>query len=208
MTLHAAKGLEFPVVAMVGVEDGLIPHARAIGFATNPDELEEERRLAFVGITRAMKYLVLSYARYRTIRGISERTIASQFLQEMPEECFEEIDMTSDEGGIGSVGYRDEASYGRRSPQYNSAALEQHSTATAKGKEFHRGMLVRHPKFGLGRIETMTTTSSGTRAEIRFQSTGVKTPIILEFAAGTRGWLTFMVRYQAALTAKLSKYRR
>ena len=114
MTLHAAKGLEFPFVAMVGMEDGLIPHARAVGFAANPDEMEEERRLAFVGITRAMKQLVLSNARYRMIRGQTERTIASQFLAEMPEECFEEIDLTRDEDGAGSVGYRDEASYGRR----------------------------------------------------------------------------------------------
>ena len=109
MTLHAAKGLEFPFVAMVGMEDGLIPHARAIGYSANPDEMEEERRLAFVGITRAMKNLILSNARYRMIRGQTERTIASQFLTEIPEEVFDVMDLTRDEEGAGSVGYRDEA---------------------------------------------------------------------------------------------------
>ncbi len=62
--------------------------------------MEEERRLAFVGITRAMKQLVLSHARYRMIRGQTERTIASQFLKEMPDECFQELDLTGEEFGL------------------------------------------------------------------------------------------------------------
>ena len=67
MTLHAAKGLEFPVVAMVGLEEGILPHSRARG---NMEELEEERRLCFVGITRAQETLILTKAGYRTIRGL------------------------------------------------------------------------------------------------------------------------------------------
>ena len=81
MTLHAAKGLEFPVVAMIGLEEGILPHSRA---ANSPDELEEERRLCFVGITRAEERLILSKAAYRTIRGLRERTVTSPFLNEMP----------------------------------------------------------------------------------------------------------------------------
>jgi DNA helicase-2/ATP-dependent DNA helicase PcrA len=183
MTLHAAKGLEFPFVAMVGMEDGLIPHARAIGFSANPDEMEEERRLAFVGITRAMKQLVLSHARYRMIRGQTERTVASQFLSEMPEECFDEIDLTADEDGVGSASYRDEASYGRRAQQtrreYEAAGQRQQADAVAG--EFRKGSLVRHPQFGLGRIEEIAPAGTMTRAVVHFQGAGKKT-LILQYA--------------------------
>jgi DNA helicase-2/ATP-dependent DNA helicase PcrA len=183
MTLHAAKGLEFPFVAIAGMEDGLIPHARAVGFTANPDEMEEERRLAFVGITRAMKHLVLSRARYRMIRGQTERTIESQFLSEMPSECFEEIDLTGDDDGIGSVGYRDEASYGRRAAQerrgYEAAAQRREANVVAG--EFKRGILVRHPQFGLGRIEEISPAGTMTRAIVQFQGAGRKT-LILQYA--------------------------
>ncbi len=183
MTLHAAKGLEFPFVAMVGMEDGLIPHARAVGFGAEPSEMEEERRLAFVGITRAMKQLVMSNARYRMIRGQTERTIASQFLSEISEDCFEEIDLTGEDEGAGSVGYRDEGSYGRRAQQerrgYEAAAMQRDANAAAG--EFKRGVLVRHPQFGMGRIEEITPAGTMTKAIVQFQGMGRKT-LILQYA--------------------------
>src|SRR5712672_719380 len=89
MTLHAAKGLEFPVVFIVAVEDGVLPHER---LGRHPDELEEERRLAFVGITRAKEELQLSYAVTRDFRGVRRRTIPSSFLMEMPREELEMVD--------------------------------------------------------------------------------------------------------------------
>ena len=89
MTLHAAKGLEFPVVFIVAVEDGVLPHERV---GQHPDELEEERRLAFVGITRAAHELQLSYAVTRDFRGVRRRTIPSSFLMEMPREEMELVD--------------------------------------------------------------------------------------------------------------------
>jgi DNA helicase-2/ATP-dependent DNA helicase PcrA len=89
MTLHAAKGLEFPVVFIVAVEDGVLPHERV---GQHPDELEEERRLAFVGITRAKEELQLSYAVTRDYRGVRRRTIPSSFLLEMPREEMEIVD--------------------------------------------------------------------------------------------------------------------
>ena len=89
MTLHAAKGLEFPVVFIVAVEDGVLPHERV---GRHPDELEEERRLAFVGITRAKDELRLSYAVTRDFRGVRRRTIPSSFLMEMPREELEMVD--------------------------------------------------------------------------------------------------------------------
>ena len=89
MTLHAAKGLEFPVVFIVAVEDGVLPHERV---GQHPDELEEERRLAFVGITRAKEELQLSYAVTRDFRGVRRRTIPSSFLMEMPRDEMEMVD--------------------------------------------------------------------------------------------------------------------
>ena len=89
MTLHAAKGLEFAVVFIVATEDGVLPHERV---GQHPDELEEERRLAFVGLTRAQHELQLSYAVTRDYRGVRRRTIPSSFLMEMPGEEMEMVD--------------------------------------------------------------------------------------------------------------------
>jgi DNA helicase-2/ATP-dependent DNA helicase PcrA len=86
MTLHAAKGLEFPVVFVVAFEQGLLPHERSIN---DDDQMEEERRLAFVGITRAKEQLQLSYAVHRDFRGQRRRTVPSPFLLEMPREEME-----------------------------------------------------------------------------------------------------------------------
>jgi len=93
MTLHAAKGLEFPVVFIVAFEDGVLPHERV---GRHPDELEEERRLAFVGLTRAKEELQLSYATTRDFRGQRRHTIPSSFLMEMPREELELIDSATE----------------------------------------------------------------------------------------------------------------
>ena len=82
MTLHAAKGLEFENVFIVGLEEGILPHERA-NSSEDEDELEEERRLFFVGITRAKSDLYISYAKYRTIHGQMLRSVPSQFLYEL-----------------------------------------------------------------------------------------------------------------------------
>ncbi len=98
MTLHASKGLEFPAVAMIGLEEGSLPHSRA---NESQSELEEERRLAFVGITRAMKHLQISHTNRRTIRGMSERMIPSRFLEEIGKEHIitsDQSDTYMDEG--------------------------------------------------------------------------------------------------------------
>jgi DNA helicase-2/ATP-dependent DNA helicase PcrA len=90
MTLHSAKGLEFPLVALVGMEEGLFPHSRTL---LNPDELEEERRLCYVGITRAMDALILSRARYRRryASDMPEPTVPSRFLEEVPPQLMEDL---------------------------------------------------------------------------------------------------------------------
>lgn len=86
MTLHAAKGLEFPIVFLVGMEEGLFPHSRTL---MNPDEMEEERRLAYVGITRAMESLYLTYAVRRLFFGQRSTNLVSRFLADIPEDLFE-----------------------------------------------------------------------------------------------------------------------
>jgi DNA helicase-2/ATP-dependent DNA helicase PcrA len=98
MTLHAAKGLEFPVVFMVGLEEGVLPHARA---KDDPNQMEEERRLCFVGITRAMHQLTISRARRRQIRGAWLPTVRSPFLMEMP---LDQIEWHSEAEGVFRAG--------------------------------------------------------------------------------------------------------
>ena len=109
MTLHAAKGLEFPLVFLVGLEEGLFPHSRTL---LAPDDIEEERRLCYVGMTRAMDTLVLSRARFRRRYGsdMPEATVSSRFLEEIPPQLMEDIggkrqQSVFDEYGYGARGY-------------------------------------------------------------------------------------------------------
>ncbi len=162
MTLHAAKGLEFPVVAMIGLEEGCLPHARA---RDDANQMEEERRLCFVGITRAQQRLILGKAAYRTIRGLRERTVPSPFLMEMPAEAIEVIDRT----GLANATDSDADVPDFFTRERNPFA------------HFRKGQLVRHPSFGLGRIDEIQTTGSGTRASVNFNTAGRKT-LILEHA--------------------------
>jgi len=101
MTLHAAKGLEFPLVALVGLEEGTLPHARAFD---SPDEAEEERRLCFVGITRAERSLLLMHTASRLVHGTRQSCIESRFLRELPDEHVERIDLAEGLGGGASGG--------------------------------------------------------------------------------------------------------
>src|SRR5258707_7774776 len=88
MTLHSAKGLEFPVVFLCGMEEGLFPHQRSL---TDLDGLEEERRLCYVGMTRAMRQLYLTWAEQRRLHGVDSYGQASRFVREIPEELLEEV---------------------------------------------------------------------------------------------------------------------
>jgi len=123
MTLHAAKGLEFPLVFLAGMEEGLFPHSRTF---LNPDDIEEERRLAYVGMTRAMDTLVLSWARYRRRYGtdMPEASVPSRFLEEVPPELMEDIGSPSGNRGRSSYADRGHNSYGGRS---SSAGYSEHA---------------------------------------------------------------------------------
>ena len=162
MTLHAAKGLEFPVVAMIGMEEGSLPHGRV---REHPEQLEEERRLAFVGITRAEQRLIFSRANYRQIRGLRERTAASRFLTEMPIEMLEIVDLA--EAGMG----------GDRASERRLAEMESQRLAG----QFYRGQTVKHPQFGVGKISDISNLGQQTRAIVEFAKFGRKT-LILQYA--------------------------
>ncbi len=189
MTLHAAKGLEFQGVAMIGLEEGLLPHARV---QENPGELEEERRLCFVGVTRAMKRLLITSSRYRTIRGITERTIESRFLHELPKQHVS----LSDQGGFSEPGWDDDAprrpgSRAGHTPgdgprfvpdgaQVRTSRPGLNAPKDVRGVPLAVGMLVRHPQFGTGRIASISS-GADARAQIQFRDVGVKT-IVLAYA--------------------------
>jgi DNA helicase-2/ATP-dependent DNA helicase PcrA len=162
MTLHAAKGLEFPIVAMIGMEEGSLPHGRV---REHPEQLEEERRLAFVGITRAQEKLLFSRANFRQIRGLRERTAASRFLNEMPLELLDVIDLA--EAGLG----------GDRAGERRLAEMESQRLAG----QFFRGQTVKHPQFGVGKIYDISNLGQQTRAVVEFQRFGRKT-LILQYA--------------------------
>ncbi len=169
MTLHAAKGLEFPAAAIIGLEEGMLPHQRVLADTTGA-ELEEERRLCFVGMTRAMRRLTMTTAAVRTIRGVPERTIPSRFLGELGRGHVTVSD-ESDE-----LGELDEFTH-RGGPRAGATGTPAPNGLAAK---FPVGSRVRHPQFGLGEVVSVTGGLQA-RAQIRFHDVGVKT-LILEYA--------------------------
>jgi DNA helicase-2/ATP-dependent DNA helicase PcrA len=190
MTLHASKGLEFPVVFLVAVEEGLLPHDRS---TQHPDQLEEERRLMFVGITRAQEELQISRAAYRDFRGRRDMTVPSQFLMELPRG---EMEMGEYEGPLpgpelvrqpvsagasAASAARSAARRGRSVRLTTAAELAGGSASAPVGPEmFHHGMVVRHPHYGLGRIVALAGSGSTRTATIDFGSSAGRVKFVLE----------------------------
>ncbi|MEZ5535035.1 MAG: DNA helicase II [Thiolinea sp.] len=162
MTLHSAKGLEFPLVFLAGLEEGLFPHQMSVD---EPGRLEEERRLCYVGITRAEQQLVISYAEQRQLHGQTRFNPPSRFLHELPEELIEEI---RPKVQTYQTSYRSAQSYQakqQRPPQRQGAATE---------SGFQIGQLVSHAKFGEGVITSAEGSGSHARVEVNFKSAGRK----------------------------------
>lgn len=156
MTLHAAKGLEFDFVAIAGLEEGVLPHERSL-YENN--QMEEERRLCYVGITRARKHLLLTNARRRTQRGLSNRTMASRFIREMA-------------GGSGeSVTLHEEVA---------ADNWEVPSQEDVYQDEITVGTIVRHKRFGLGKVQRIIRRTRGSTVTVQFRG-GVK-HLVLEYA--------------------------
>jgi len=178
MTLHAAKGLEFPVAAIVGLEEGILPSSRAFD---REESLEEERRLCFVGITRAMRKLRLSSARYRTVRGMTERAIPSRFLDELDPDHRRVLDVSDDAVfEDDQAGFAD-GSMGGQPTGTGAGARRAGVGASARVRaQYPPGCTVRHPQFGVG---TLVSVSGGSmpKARVRFRDVGEKT-LVLEYA--------------------------
>jgi DNA helicase-2/ATP-dependent DNA helicase PcrA len=164
MTLHSAKGLEFPVVFLVGMEDGLFPHQRSLN---DLDGLEEERRLCYVGATRAMRLLYLTYAEQRRMHGVDSYGQASRFIQELPEELLEEVRPRIQlGGGAASIAARSGA------PHPRGSARGSVSENAAPGLRL--GARVRHGKFGEGVVLNIEGQGAHARVQVNFESQGSK----------------------------------
>ena len=203
MTLHAAKGLEFPVVFMIGIEQGLLPHSRA---SEDDGEMEEERRLMFVGITRAERELYLSRAHVREFRGQRQMTIPSQFLSELPEDALDVRDLT---GGMSPSPHFERfrrPDQGSRPPgaRYMTAAdlmpgpgngqggfgrsappiptLPRATGAAPVGDDaldaFKPGVSVVHPQYGIGRIVSIDGMGPNRKGRVAFTVGGEKVFIL------------------------------
>ena len=190
MTLHAAKGLEFDHVYIAGMEDGLFPGEGTI-FA-GPEEMEEERRLAYVGMTRAKEELTLTAAGYRVMRGQAVNNPVSQFVREVPEEFLEGNlprrrgfggDSYSDDYGFGGSSYsRPKAPTPRRDVKPEEkpyaaiktlGALQKGSAALSAGKaDYGVGDRVRHIKFGEGTVKEMENRDGSTYVTVEFDTAG------------------------------------
>ncbi len=188
MTLHAAKGLEFPVAFIVGLEQGLLPHSRA---NESDDELEEERRLLFVGITRAERELYLSHCRIREFRGQRQATVPSCFLAELPDEAVVVRDLTGGEGQAASPnGWRSRPEPARSPARpgefrmITAADLADRHPALPAGPSgdalnaFQPGVSVHHPQYGIGRIVAVDGAGPNRKGRVAFTLGGERTFIL------------------------------
>jgi DNA helicase-2/ATP-dependent DNA helicase PcrA len=177
LTLHAAKGLEFPAVAIIGLEEGMLPHVRAL---QSEREMEEERRLCFVGITRAMRHLHMSTAKYRTIRGLSERTIPSRFVSELDQRHCRFSDQSAIDSGLAGTGWDGEPRTERHIVEEDESGNAISRGGGGGGGKYPVGCLVRHPQFGVGRVRQIAG-GLNARATVEFKTVGTKT-LVLEYA--------------------------
>ena len=186
MTLHAAKGLEFPVVFMAGLEEGLLPHSQS---KDSDDDVEEERRLCYVGITRAQKDLFLVHTRYRSKFGQRSACVPSRFLSEIPVDFVEEIDKTiynsyADKLRTEPVtGYRDSADeddyqYDAGGDDYDELPVFQ-IDEPQESIELVAGDIVKHEIFGRGRVVKIAPSSD--TVHVDFNRVGMK-KLALEYA--------------------------
>ncbi len=175
MTLHVAKGLEFPAVVITGLEETIFPHSRAL---SDDAELEEERRLCYVGVTRAMRHLVLTHAWTRTVWGRPTNQIPSRFLQEIPPELINDLSSTQTTrrssfagDGDGFVGRGSEFTEGRA---FGTGSAPPVRSTGAERLGLKVGDLVVHDRYGPGVVTSVDGTGSHARASVNFEEHGTK----------------------------------
>jgi len=179
MTLHSAKGLEFPVVILAGLEEGLFPHSRS---SENEEELEEERRLCYVGMTRARARLILTGAARRRVFGEYKASEPSRFIDEVPAELVERVPSYSSSPAQGNFPHyefrtnpygRGRRGGGRFKEEEQPYAYEDEDQST--GLVLRQGMKVRHPQFGVGTVLSVEALTDDTKLVVRFVDIGQKT---------------------------------
>jgi DNA helicase-2/ATP-dependent DNA helicase PcrA len=175
MTMHAAKGLEFPVVYMVAMEQGLLPHERSLG---RNEEVEEERRLAFVGMTRAMEELYLSHSRLREFRGNTLYAVPSMFLEELPKSV-QQVDLSAGAAGTMQAIEHWRGGGAAAAPGWKDAGVRprpvagsNHQPSAVDPRGFAEGTLVKHSRYGMGRIVEVSGYGSTRKVKIRFHTAG------------------------------------
>lgn len=167
MSLHSAKGLEFPIVFLVGLEEGLFPHSRAL---SENRELEEERRLCYVGITRAKQRLYITHAGMRVIYGSYNNSVPSRFLMELPKESI-----------INLRGVRSGATEKKAPREVAQSIRTEKPPATVSSENITPGCKVKHAKWGIGTVISKEGNGPDAQIKIAFPGLGVKT-LILSYA--------------------------
>ncbi|RKD21078.1 ATP-dependent DNA helicase PcrA [Ammoniphilus oxalaticus] len=173
MTLHSAKGLEFPVVFLIGMEEGVFPHSRAL--LEDEEELEEERRLAYVGITRAEQELYLTYAQMRTLFGRTATNPPSRFLKEIPEDLVEKDEPISVWEPARPAAVTPTQTH---RPTHLVSSQQQGANVSA---DWHVGDKVEHRKWGTGTVVSVKGEDDGLELDIAFASQGIK-KLLAKFA--------------------------
>lgn len=172
MTLHSAKGLEFPNVFLVGMEEGIFPHSRTL---MNENEIEEERRLCYVGITRAEKHLFLSNARTRTIYGRTQYYTPSRFLQEVPRNLVHVIKRpVVQRPAMTQQVHKPTAKENANWFEQHKASFFPRESSAAAGCSFHVGDKVMHKKWGAGTIVTAKAADDGQEVTVAFAGGGIR----------------------------------
>jgi DNA helicase II / ATP-dependent DNA helicase PcrA len=180
MSMHAAKGLEFPVVVVAGMEEGLFPHARS---AEDQDELEEERRICYVCITRARERLILTGAARRRVFGEYQSTQPSRFLDEIPSELLQRVEPASEQPRW-QQGYELRNPYSRSGPRLRpkgpaggpatSAGSFSYENEDQSQGSVRSGMRVRHAQFGVGTVVAIEDQGDDLKVTVKFNSAGTK----------------------------------
>lgn len=177
MTLHSAKGLEFPVVFMVGMEDGIFPHSRSMW---DEGELEEERRLCYVGMTRAMERLYLTCAKQRILYGQPSYSQPSRFIDEIPEELVEDLGARFVEAAMASRRQARSAAFlrpndeGRGRTAAPAPRTRRPASEHSSGEAYAVGERVKHPKWGVGTVVQVDASGPDTVLTLAFPGEGIK----------------------------------
>lgn len=174
MTLHSAKGLEFPYVYMTGMEDGIFPSYMTIT-ADDPEEMEEERRLCYVGITRAMRELTLTSAQMRMIRGENQFNKVSRFVREIPRELVD-LDRDIKERKTSDLEIPQNHTYAKMKQAFHTKNFEpkQFTVKKADTLSYGVGDTVRHVKFGVGTVENIADGGRDYEVTVNFEQYGIK----------------------------------